>query len=426
MQATRAKRYDLLRTARSVLLTSNAAQDLEHAPEIHRTCKCSWLTRAPMVGVHKSIEYERAFYSQLVTCGSVWTCPVCAAKVQERRRVEIETGVQWAYANKLQTAMLTFTAPHTKNQKLLDLLLMFRESLAYLRKGGPWERIKEISGYEALIRSLEVTHGVHGWHVHTHELWFMDQGADIALLKEKVIAKWLSSCTQSGLVNPKNRRQVKAFLEHSVDIQPFASCSKYLAKVDDAANWDNEKIRHWGIDRELAKSSTKVGRASGLHPFGLLELAGRFDGERSAKAAELFREFAFSMKETRSRQIYWSPKLKAKVGLKEKTDEQLAEETEDTAIELGGIPREDWKLVREYGLRAEVLNLAETQGWPAVQAMLDALVERAVKEMQEHFDALNNYEREQLDALKNSHWSRAPSAQAPPHGGAGARGAPPS
>ncbi|WP_223932401.1 hypothetical protein, partial [Aeromonas caviae] len=36
----------------------------------------------------------------------------------------------------------------------------------------------------------------------------------------------------------------------------------YLVKMDDS--------RHWGADRELAKASSKKGKKSGQHPFGLL------------------------------------------------------------------------------------------------------------------------------------------------------------
>ena len=59
-----------------------------------RVSKCMVL-RAPIPGqslapieVHKGHTHGKAFYHGLMSCGSVWTCPICAAKIAERRRVE--------------------------------------------------------------------------------------------------------------------------------------------------------------------------------------------------------------------------------------------------------------------------------------------------------------------------------------------------
>lgn len=51
---------------------------------------------------------------------------------------------------------------------------------------------------------------------------------------------------------------MKAFYRHAVDVKGWCSTSDYLAKADDA--------KHWGADREMAKASTKQGRAKGMHP----------------------------------------------------------------------------------------------------------------------------------------------------------------
>ena len=353
LQGSRAKRFALLATARKVMISGHEAQKLQFPAEIHRVCKCKWVPRHDLIGVHQDLAHQHAFFSQLVTCGSVWACPVCSAKVQERRREEIQKGMQWAYAQGLQCAMVTFTAPHQKSQHLADLLAMFGQALQKTRAGNPWKKVKEKINFQGLIRSLELTYGSNGWHVHTHEIWMISQHANMAELKEKVIERWLSACIKTGLVDPLKKRQIQDFLAHSVDIKPFVSSGEYLAKMDDS--------RHWGADRELAKSSTKQGKKSGIHPFGLLEIAAQFREGDGGIAAKLFREYVTEM--TGKRQIFWTHGLKKRAGIDEKTDEELSEEQREKAVLLGDIPRDDWQLVREAGLQAHILELAEDKGW---------------------------------------------------------------
>ncbi len=68
-----------------------------------------------------SKEHKKAFYTGLAVCGSVWSCPVCTAKIQERRRLEISKGMDKAYESGLKCVMVTLTFPHMSFQKLDDL-----------------------------------------------------------------------------------------------------------------------------------------------------------------------------------------------------------------------------------------------------------------------------------------------------------------
>ena len=51
-----------------------------------RTAKCLWRRCAPKVDVMRDKSHGKAFFRGLQTCSSVWACPVCAAKIAERRR----------------------------------------------------------------------------------------------------------------------------------------------------------------------------------------------------------------------------------------------------------------------------------------------------------------------------------------------------
>ncbi|MNJ30661.1 Replication protein [compost metagenome] len=360
LQGDRAMRYELLSSARALFLYQGKQEGLKHPGDWHRTGKCKWVNVSGFIGVHASREHSSAFYTGLMSCGSVWACPVCAAKVQERRREEVAQGVAWADAQGLQSAMVTLTFPHYAWQKLGDLIAQQTDALHRLRAGAPWSRFKTATGYQGLIRSLELTIGANGWHPHTHELWFVDAGVDADAMKAKILERWRSSCARAGLLDLDNADQVAAFDAHSVDVKGWCTASDYLVKQDDS--------RHWGVDSEIAKASTKQGRAAGKHPFGLLALAQ--DGDK--KAGAQFCEYAAAMRG--KRQLYWSSGLKGKVGVDEQTDEELAEQERDQADLLGYLSTDDWKLIRYANMRAQVLDAAESNGaWVAVQHLLRAL-----------------------------------------------------
>lgn len=364
LRQNRAERYELLAEARGLFLYQGKQEKLQYPHDWHRTAKCKYITVAGAVGVHASCEHNSAFYSGLMNCGSVWACPVCAAKVQERRREEIADAIAWAYHQGLQPVMVTLTFPHYMWQKLAELMEQQADALHRFRAGASWSRYKKKVGYEGLIRSLELTFGANGWHPHTHELWFLSSLVDAEAMKAELLERWKACCARAGLLDLDNAEQVAAFEAHAIDVKGWCDASDYLAKQDDS--------RHWGADRELAKASSKAGRAKGKHPFGLLSAA--VVGDKQAGARYI--EYAGVMKG--KRQLYWSAGLKGRVGIVDRTDEELAEEERDSAEMLGLLDLSDWKLVREAGKRTQLLDAAESGGWPAVLALIRSLTRQRV------------------------------------------------
>lgn len=375
IQAVRAERYELLSAARALFLHEGNKLGLPFPHDFHRTAKCRHVMVSGHVGVHASKQHASAFYSGLMICGSVWACPVCAAKVQERRRLEIAQAVDWAYAQGLQPMLVTFTFPHYAWQTLPDLLRQQADALQRLRAGSPWRRQKERMGYRGLIRSLELTFGANGWHPHTHELHFVGSHVEADVARLEILERWKAACIRAGLLDPSNAGQMAAFEAHAVDVKGWCSASDYLAKQDDS--------RHWGVDREVAKASTKAGREAGKHPFGLLAIASGYSTvTREAKgeavaAGHRFVEYALAMKG--KRQLFWSHGLRDAVGIEDKDDETVAKEQTDKADLLGLLNGLQWSLIREHGLRARVLDAAEQGGWPAVQAMLQEAIDRPLE-----------------------------------------------
>ena len=81
-------------------------------------------------------------------------------------------------------------------------------------------------------------------------------------------------------------------------------------------------VSKWGIENEITKGHVKSGKNGNSTAWDLLKLS-MLDDQQAAK---LFQEFAICFKG--SRQLDWSRGLKAMFSIDNKTDEELAEETE--------------------------------------------------------------------------------------------------
>lgn len=118
-----------------------------------------------------------AYWSGLVTCGSVWHCPVCAEKVSIARRDQVAEAVRAHQAEPCGGVayMATLTIRHHQFDRLIDLLATIRKAWGKLKTGAPRRRARGRAGWVGDIRSLEVTRGANGWHPHLHVLLFLDR-----------------------------------------------------------------------------------------------------------------------------------------------------------------------------------------------------------------------------------------------------------
>lgn len=346
----RRERYALQNIARGIFGREGERKGLKYVLNYHRAAHCAYTLLASDVGVWESIEYKKAHYDgNVMFCGSASACPCCTVKIQERRRGEIATAIDHFYKVEKgkKAMMITFTFPHGFDQKLKDLLGKQKLAFEKLRRGRVFDLFKNRVGYDGLIRSLEVTYGSNGWHPHTHELWFMDQGADSVKVKEFLTERWLKVCGKVGLVDLDDPQAVANFRAHAVDVKDNASTSAYLAKMDDS--------KHWGADREMAKASSKKGKKSGLHPFSFLT---KFEETKDPVWALRWLEYCEAFKGKRL--VYFSQGLKKRVGLEEKSDEEIASEKDDQAVEIIRLSADLWKKVRRNNLQAMVLDVCES------------------------------------------------------------------
>jgi hypothetical protein len=63
-----------------------------------------------------------AYYCGLETCGNVWLCPVCSAKIHHRRAAELrDTLSTWTH-NGHAASLVTITIPHDLDDPLSKLV----------------------------------------------------------------------------------------------------------------------------------------------------------------------------------------------------------------------------------------------------------------------------------------------------------------
>ncbi|ETN79898.1 hypothetical protein NECAME_18058, partial [Necator americanus] len=165
IRTARSKRFELLSSVRSIYLAEGTRQGLELPTKYHRTTLCKHAVTGSevllMKGKNPETNKPRGYFTGLQTCGSVWTCPICANRIQEQRRGEIAQAMKFlcAEAQGKQAVMITFTFPHTVSDKLKELLEKFSKSLMTFKSGKAFVGFKNKYGFEGLIRSLEITRG---------------------------------------------------------------------------------------------------------------------------------------------------------------------------------------------------------------------------------------------------------------------------
>ena len=320
---------------------------------VHRTIACTWV-RVGEVSAIKPKQGQSYHYKGLATCGSVHTCPICASKIQERRRQEVARALGYCLAIDRVPIMVSYTFPHRLDQRLSLLLEMQQQAIKHLRGSRGYMAAMLKAGHAGRIRTLEVTHGANGWHPHTHELLFVNANVPALGVREVLADLWLKACTKVGLFRPGVDDEA-AFLRHSVDVREGDDgVAGYMAKMDDQSKW--------GLSHELTKSSSKQGRRAGRHPFKLAD---------DDATAHLFVEYVNAMKG--QRQLVWSRGLKAAVGVEERTDEEVAAEEVAQVDDRIPIPLSAWRVIAGNDARWEVLAAAQVSGASGVRDYLALL-----------------------------------------------------
>lgn len=336
-RTARAERFQLQATARRLL------------PHDHRSSKCHrWRAPNMEIQVLRGRDTGRAFFQGLQVCAMPWTCPVCAAKISERRRLEVAGGIAIAKASGLQVFLLTLTLRHGIGDDPGELVDKLLKAWGKLWQGKAGRALHLECGIVGTIRAIEVTHGRSGWHPHIHALLFVDPAHKFVCEGfSKIAPRWIRVCQSSGLPAPD--------LEHGCKIHDGTHAGRYVAKSS------------WGLESEVTKAHAKGGRNGNRTPYDLLR--DYSEGDKQAGALWLAYVAAFQGR----RQLYWSNGLKRRLAVLDVTDTEIVQAPDDlVSILLAQITDDQWRAIRKGGFQSAVLDLAESDP-DALRAFLVSL-----------------------------------------------------
>ncbi|MBL8433670.1 MAG: hypothetical protein JNL99_01920 [Zoogloea sp.] len=321
----KADRLGLLRIAQGLLYTKGA-----DVKEQHATCWCHrGLNSGEAAGVWRTTDGSNARLSGVVTCGNVWACPVCAAKICEERRKDLSDAMAAAVSMGKTGYLLTLTFPHEADIPLGELLEKFgtarqkwANSRTYKRIMGEKGNGGEI-GRLGSVTSLEVTVGkANGWHPHVHVLVIADRlgfgegdpvnpAGDLAsILIEELKGAWVKALQKAGLCDT---HQVSDTFAHGLNVRGGERAAEYIAKFG--------RDERWGASSEITKGHAKVGTvgeiAGDMHftPFQLLDFAHQGNTWARARFAEYVAAFHGR------RMLSWSPGLRKSIALGDERDD---------------------------------------------------------------------------------------------------------
>jgi hypothetical protein len=301
-----------------------------------RTSKCMrWQVPGQQTSIHLSTEHRRAFFSGLQVCASVWACPVCAAKISERRRVELVSAIATAKAMSLQVHLLTLTVPHGLGDDVRVVLARILEAWKKTTHGRAGQGIRAAFQIRGMIRALEVTHGKNGFHPHLHVLVFSAGSHSPQDFQSAFSPLWQKVCIAAGLSSPSD--------EHGCKVSDGSYAARYASK--------------WGLESEMTKNHLKKGKSGSRSPWDFLrDVFEKRDSHE--KSAALFRVYAAAFKGRR--QLVWSVGLRDLLGLGVvATDEEIADQIQDEAVVLAQITPEEWSAILRTKSECLILEIAE-------------------------------------------------------------------
>jgi len=251
---------------------------------------------------------DKLYRKNLMSCNYVWSSPVCSARITGKRRAEL-SGVLAGWQGSV--IMGAFTVGHHAGDQLADIKNIIDGACRSLFSGHAGQAVKHETGIVGTIQANEVTWSPeNGWHPHRHVLFVADR---------QLTADELTRFTEH--ITKRFRGQVEKHHGYTGDRAVHVTMGKDRNELLDY-------FLKWGVADELLAFQVKGSKEKEhLTPF---ELADRFGALGNQRDRLLFREYIQAFRG--SRRATYSRGLKALLGIAEKTDQALLDETETVQV----------------------------------------------------------------------------------------------
>jgi len=247
-----------------------------------------------------------AHFRNLATCGSVWACPVCSAKILAARSIEIAEAIERWTSLGGSFAFQTLTMSHHRRTGLKAASRALAKAFT-ATNAGRFSGVHKSFGQVGYLKSVEITHGVNGWHVHLHILRFLDDwldDSDIESWSQLIYGKWSTSLVNQGFARPSLKAQDMHMVKVGKDLDG------YFTKA-----FDNP--------RDLAGEAFTASAGHGRTPWQLFDSALT---DESGNDMQLWHEYERATKG--EHQVAWSKDLRSMLGMGAiGSDEELAAAT---------------------------------------------------------------------------------------------------
>lgn len=311
--------------------------------------------------VMRTEKYNSIINTHIAHCASVWLCPVCSSVIQSKRTTEVQKAIDWANDNDYQVAMVTYTSSHNVKMSLIEFGQKLQKAYEMMMKNIRKSRKKYEIGY---IKGVEFTHSYrNGWHKHYHVILILKKECDVNAYFATIKKSWETACIKNNLLDATNEKAVSDFREHSVDI---------VKSAKEISNYVNKSSKSWTLADEMSKSVLKIGHNNEHRtPFQILcDIAITKDKKQRYKDIDVFVEYMLYTYGLHQQD--YSNGLKDAVGIRELSDEEIIEETEDTAEYIAGLTVAHWHLIRSKYQRIQYF-IAAKEGYESLKAFFDKL-----------------------------------------------------
>lgn len=375
VQRSRLERWLMLSAVRDLLPDHRAAS-------CHRII-LSDKSNIDGVPVKFSARRNKSRFDNLNVCADVWCCPVCSLRIAFKRQETVEHILESHISSGGRAIMAVLTFRHHRDDNLRNIMNKFAAARQSMHRSREFRELRAKYGYVGNIRALEVTHSNNnGWHPHTHEIilvgsdWYLSR---FDRFKSAYFKLWQKYASRKGLTaldvgfsfdlvseDKASFKKISDYITRQISEHDFMTPDQEKEMELQASK--NEARNGASASKELAFSVTK--QASGesrTHMQILRDFA--IDGD--LYSGSLFQEFSDAFKG--KRQLVFSDGLKAKYGVCDDNDSELAASADNDDVLLGFINREEWRAILRSNprVRGNILRMCDSGSYEGVAAYIE-------------------------------------------------------